>query len=121
MNTIPVSVLGANGKKTSGEVQVHVWTATERLRRGLRWLGMIWGGAVVAVFIPGLHFVLVPSLLIAGPIVAFKMHGQVSSVTGGNAECPACGAKFALVGGVERWPLKDVCASCFHNVSIERA
>ena len=45
---------------------VHEWSMLERVGRSLLGLGMMWGLAWVCVFLPILHFVLVPSFVVAG-------------------------------------------------------
>jgi len=63
----------------------------DRLRRAARaWAGC-WGAAIVAVFLPVLHFILVPSLLVGGPLYAMVMMREKVTVLGADGNCPACG------------------------------
>jgi len=55
-----------------------------------------WLAAVAAVFLPVLHFVLVPALLIGGPLYALSMRDEHTTLLGAKGECPACGAAVAL-------------------------
>ena len=65
----------------------------DRMRRAARaWAGC-WGAAVVAVFLPVLHFILVPSLLLGGPLYAMVMMRERVTVLGADGACPACGAE----------------------------
>lgn len=68
------------------------WTAAQRMQRALKALGLCWAAAVAAVFLPVLHFVLVPALLLAGPVAALVRHRERRSVLGYAGTCPACGA-----------------------------
>jgi hypothetical protein len=64
----------------------------DRVRRAARaWAGC-WGAAIVAVFLPVLHFVLVPALLVGGPLYAMVMMREKVTVLGADGDCPACGA-----------------------------
>ena len=64
----------------------------DRLRRAAKaWAGC-WGAAIVAVFLPVLHFILVPSLLVGGPLYAMVMMREKVTVLGADGNCPACGA-----------------------------
>jgi hypothetical protein len=64
----------------------------DRIRRAaLAWAGC-WGAAIVAVFLPVLHFVLVPALLVGGPLYAMVMMRERVTVLGAEGDCPACGA-----------------------------
>lgn len=68
------------------------WTHAQRAQRAAKALGLCWGAAIVAVFLPLLHFVLVPALLIAGPVAALVRYREQRSVLGFDGACPACGA-----------------------------
>jgi hypothetical protein len=89
------------------------------MSRALKSLGTCWVAAFVAVFIPLLHFVLVPGLLLAGPIVASVIFKQQSVVLGGTGICPSCQAQLQIVRSQERWPLRDVCANCHAHVDVQ--
>lgn len=117
---IPVRITSPQGKQAAGEVEFQEWDEKTRMKRGLRFLGMAWGAAVVAVLIPGLHFILVPSFLIAGPIGAYIVHSQTSAIVGGHGKCPECQADLPIVKSPDRWPLKDLCSKCQTDLSIER-
>lgn len=113
-----VSVVGSSGKSVSGKVIIKEWTEAEKLRRGLKALGVCWGAMLVAVLIPVLHFLLVPLFLISGPIVALWFYQQKSTILGGKSECPDCGKELNIIKTSEKWPLKDVCSACYAQVEI---
>ena len=85
----------------------------DRLRRAARaWAGC-WGAAIVAVFLPVLHFVLVPALLVGGPLYAMVMMRERVTVLGADGDCPACGAAQhprLKAGASERMEFR--CESC---------
>lgn len=66
----------------------------DRLVRAAQGWGICWGAAIVAVFMPLLHFILVPSLLLAGPVVASFRWRETATVLGVRGTCPGCGAAF---------------------------
>lgn len=66
----------------------------ERTVRAAQGWVLCWGAAIVAVFIPLLHFVLVPALLIAGPLVARARWQERATVRGLRAKCPGCEAEI---------------------------
>lgn len=117
---VSVKILGDDGKETRGQVYVRTFPPRERIFRALKFLGLGWGAAVVAVFIPILHFILVPLFLIAGPAIAFWAYGQTSVVLGGQGTCPHCGASLPLERSADRWPLDDLCSRCRNRVKIEK-
>src|SRR5207245_5144411 len=57
---------GYNGKPTRGTVTIHAFDREQRVRRACAGLGKWWGVALLCVFIPVAHFVLVPSFLAYG-------------------------------------------------------
>ena len=116
-----VRVTGSSGQIAQGEVYVENWDQKARMTRALKALGMCLGGACVAILIPLVHFILVPALLIAAPIVTWKVYQQDAVVLGGLTTCPKCGSRLPIVRGKVSWPLKDVCGKCYENVKIEEA
>lgn len=73
-------------------VDEAVWTRAQRTQRALQALGLCWAAAVAAVFLPVLHFVLVPALIISGPVAAWARYREQRSVLGFEGVCPACSA-----------------------------
>src|SRR2546429_9907546 len=60
------SLSGYHGKPTRGTVTIREFNREQRMRRALEGLGKWWGVALLSVFIPVAHFVLVPSFLLYG-------------------------------------------------------
>ena len=118
MIDIPVRIT-LSDKSTSGVVSVCRWTDSQRKWRGIKTLLIVWGLALLTLFIPILHFILVPILLLAGPIAASVSYAQRSLVLGGEGLCPNCNAKFPIAKAREAWPLDDICTKCNRHVKIE--
>jgi hypothetical protein len=116
-----VELVGKLGNKTSGNANIQHWEQKERMRRAMRALGITWGAMIVSVFIPLAHFILVPALLIAGPIVANWVYKQQDMIMGGEAICPQCGKPFHIIRTTLKWPLNDTCSECHENVTISPA
>jgi len=64
----------------------------DRTVRAAQGWALCWAAAIAAVFIPLLHFVLVPALLLAGPLVARARWQERATVRGLRGKCPGCGA-----------------------------
>ena len=118
--TIEVRVRGFGGGESRATLTVERYEKGERVRRGFVGLGWSWLAAAGAIFIPGLHFILVPVLLLAGPIIFLVRSRRASAVTGGSGSCPECGATFSIVRGREEWPLLEICDACRRHLRIER-
>lgn len=124
MSTEPQSLnvrLIVGDKSSSGLVQVKTWSDKERLLNAVKALALWWFLAVLTIFIPIAHFVLVPGCLLLGPIVAAIKYSQRGLVLGGESTCPICGAVFKIASSRERWPLDDVCEGCHRHVRIEKS
>jgi hypothetical protein len=117
-NDVPVCIVGSGGIEARGTVSIEEFDQKTRMMRGLKTFGVFFACALVAIFIPLLHFVLVPGLTIAGIAFGYSAYQKPSLVRGGKGVCPKCGAEFAIVQSPPNWPLKDVCAKCFENVKI---
>ncbi len=68
--------------------------------------------AAVALFIPGLHFVLVPALLIAGLVAGPVTYAKQEMFESGKAQCPQCRAENEFGRMAVRWPQALQCKSC---------
>lgn len=116
---IPVR-LTENGEKFSdGKIQVQFWNKKERTARALKFGGLCWGGAVIAVILPLVHFVLVPGLLIAGPLLAWNILSKESVVLGGEGSCPNCGKTVAIARAPFKFPILDLCTNCHRELRVE--
>jgi hypothetical protein len=91
----------------------------QRLFRGLAVLVICWGAAVVAVFIPVAHFVLVPGLAIAGLVGAVLRAREDRRILRIHGPCPRCGrmAEFVPEAGLRR-SLAVTCPGCFNRLSV---
>jgi hypothetical protein len=113
-------VLIVGNERTTGEVRIERWDPSARLLRAAKRWVVLWGLAVVSVLVPVAHFVLVPALLIAGPIAAFMRWRQRSGVLGGEGMCPACRVLMTIDAHADEWPLFDVCEACRATPRVEK-
>lgn len=67
----------------------------DRLAAVARTWAISWLAAVAAVFLPVLHFILVPALLIGGPLYALSMRDEHTTLLRASGACPACGVPVA--------------------------
>jgi hypothetical protein len=66
-------------------------TRSQRFGRGLAGLGMCWALALGGLFIPA-HFILVPTFVVAGIVVAIKRAREDRRLLLLRGACPRCGA-----------------------------
>lgn len=114
-----VFLKGYSGAPTPGTVSIVAFTREQRLRRALAGLGTWWGAAVLAVFIPVAHFVLVPSFLAYGVWQFFQRLGTVELASEARGTCPDCGADQAL-DVAPRWraPQPVTCRHCHRGLQL---
>ncbi len=117
---LKVYVKGDSGEITTpGEIRIQNWSQHERTMRALKFGGACWAASLVSILIPLLHFVLVPGLLLAGPILAFIIVGQENVVLGGEGTCPKCQAFLPIARSAFRFPISDICTHCQSGLKIE--
>jgi len=110
---------GYNGKPTRGTVTIHAFDREQRVRRAFVGLGKWWGVALLCVFIPVAHFVLVPSFLAYGLWQFFQRLGTAELATDARGTCPDCGAE-QLLDLAPRWraPQPVTCRQCHRGLRL---
>ncbi len=99
-------------KFTLGDGIIKEYNPRERGMRALKIGAAFWGGAVVSVLVPVLHFVLVPGLFISGPIMAWIQYKQENQIHDAKITCPECKKDIEIKKISGNWPLKSVCPHC---------
>jgi hypothetical protein len=117
---VPAKISG-NDKTEKANVTVKTWTPAEKRIRALKSLFTWWGIALVCVFIPLAHFILVPLFFIVGIIMPLSAYNKKSMITGGEGTCPFCSKPFKVAAAPDRWPLQDICENCHRHVRIEKS
>jgi hypothetical protein len=110
---------GYQGRPTAGTVTIRTFDREQRVRRAVAGLGTWWGAAVLAVFIPVAHFVLVPSFLAYGLWQFVQRLGTVELAADARGTCPDCGTeqRFDLP---PRWraPQSVTCKHCSRGLRL---
>ena len=70
-----------------------------RLARAARVAGIFWAVAAGCVFLPGLHFVLVPTFLVVGTAAGLRHLRDIEVVSRVHGACPRCGHKQDFAAG----------------------
>ena len=102
------------------ELSVIVRDVRQRTQRAvLTWLAA-WGLGIVAVFLPVLHFVLVPLLVVGGPLLALHRLGERVTVLDVAGTCPGCGAaqRQPLRAGAQP-RLEFRCDACGRAIGVQ--
>lgn len=93
----------------------------ERLRRGGKMLGALWGVGVLSVFVPILHFVLPPIFFLLGLTFGFLVWRTKSEILEGEISCPNCKKVMRLQRLDEDWPFEKRCEGCSFTLRIKKA
>ena len=102
-----------------GTVTVVAYDRRSRWRRAMRALGKWWGVALLTVFIPIAHFLLVPSFFFFGLFQFSQRLGAVEVPRDAHGRCPDCGADQPLELAA-RWrvPQLVTCRECHRGLRL---
>ncbi len=90
-----------------------------RVARALKAGGVFWAVAAGCVFLPGLHFVLVPSFLLVGVATGFRHLRDREVVSRVRGACPRCGFEQEFAAGNRLTPAWSLaCPACHNNLSL---
>jgi hypothetical protein len=91
----------------------------QRFARTLAGLGMFWGLGLASVFIPVAHFVLVPTFVVAGIVMAVKRAREDRRLLLVRGACPRCGAVQELRPGGRFVDGRSFdCPKCHGNLTL---
>jgi hypothetical protein len=115
----PFILTGYHGAPTRGTAVIQVFTREQRWRRALAAVGKWWGVALLSVFIPIAHFLLVPSFLMYGMWQFSQRLGTVERVSRARGICPDCGTE-QLLELAPRWraPQPVTCRHCHRGLRL---
>lgn len=117
-----IAITAQAGRREIGALRLRCFSKRERLRRALGVWVMAWVAAVPAALIPVAHFVLVPVLLLAGPLLGYRRYRVVHCPLAVEGRCPLCRHHFTLPADARaRLPYWDLCPHCGRNVRFARA
>ena len=104
--------------KTKATLVVVTWDKPERMQNALRTFGMWFAFTFAAVFIPLVHWVLVPTLLITSFVLAIDKLKETVRNEGGQGECPKCHQVFEVQASKWSDRLTDTCAHCHEDLEL---
>jgi hypothetical protein len=118
--SLELPLRGPGAAPRTALVKISVLEPVERLRRAASAFGIGLAGAALAVLIPIVHFVLVPSALLLGLGIGIRRLGQGKTFQGGAGVCPYCGAQqqFTLLGRFHL-PKRLYCSSCQRELYLD--
>ena len=101
-----------------GAIRVRPLGTSERIWNGLAKFGTFLGIALVCVFFPIVHLVLVPLSLMMGLHFASKTIRVRDLIVSGSISCPKCGEPCILNAKLAQWPMTVDCSRCRRHIGI---
>jgi hypothetical protein len=116
--SILVLARGTSGEPTRAKIAIETFSQQARMMRAVKTGALFWGIAIACVFVPILHFFLVPTFLILGPVLGVIAYKKEAKILSGTVECPSCHAQFEPPAGPVKWPQKEICNKCRSQVTL---
>ncbi|MGE0528457.1 MAG: hypothetical protein AB7G93_19800 [Bdellovibrionales bacterium] len=111
-------ICSVDDQKTEGYVLRRDLSRHERLLRAGKMLGLLWLVMFFTVFVPILHFVLVPLFFVLGLVFAFTSWMETGEVISGEITCPNCQKLMELSRESEQWPKTQRCTGCSFTLQV---
>jgi hypothetical protein len=120
---VPAALHYAGKPDTPATARVRRYDRSMRMSRALRTLGVGWALAIAAIFLPVLHFILVPALALGAPLVALQRWGEAAVLIGASGDCPGCGKpqEWTLHPSKLGEPVAHRCESCGRGLTLVTA
>ena len=107
-------------RRGAGVITIQKFLKQEMLMNAAKKLGLFWMLAFFSIFIPFLHFFLVPCFLIVGVITARKSFNSAARVLQGETACPYCQKEIKIGSSLLNWPLTEICQNCVNTIRINK-
>ena len=101
------------------QLRIESDSFASRFRRGFQLLILFWVGAFVCIFIPVLHFILVPTGILLGFFMFYREMGFQYRLVSGIIECPGCRQSYNVRPLGFNWPKYERCRCCDADLILE--
>ncbi|MGD8569712.1 MAG: hypothetical protein PVJ39_16625 [Gammaproteobacteria bacterium] len=112
-------------RRNDGEIaneatlNITLFDQGDRVKRALKFLGLSWLAAGVALFIPIAHFVLVPGFVLLGIYLAVSASRTSQAMDNAKGECPNCNNAIEIkMESSDTLPKWTYCPSCNESIQI---
>ena len=122
MVQVPITLRFWDKPPTQGTAVILERSFVQRMQRALVQLVIFWGLALVSLFIPIAHFVLVPGFLIAGVIAAQRQVKEEQTLLTASGPCPRCESEQKFSPNSRFEPgMKLQCPGCKNDLVLSTA
>lgn len=116
---LPASLSVFGAKPSPVLVTVTHPSPGKRLARAARGAGIFWAVAGGCVFLPGLHFVLVPTFLLVGIVAGMRHLRDTEVASRVHGACPRCGQEQDFAAGNRLTPTWSLdCPICHNTLTL---
>jgi hypothetical protein len=117
---VPVELHVFGLPATTGVARVRERDPGERTVRAMKGGGALFGLALLSIFIPIAHFVLVPGFLLAAVVFALKRMREGASIVALSGTCPRCKEERTFdARGPFRPETRTTCPVCSFAIDVE--
>lgn len=103
----------ANSDHTEyGTAIIRVYSPQMVMKRVIQKLLFFWGLAIFSVFLPVVHFVLVPLFFMLGIYFAVQARKVRFEISDGEIHCPRCRADVKIKKAAFEEDHKEICQQC---------
>jgi len=119
---IPATLASFGSPPTAARATVVIQTPGQRFARTAAGLGVCWGLALAGLFIPVAHFILVPTFVSAGIVVAILRAREDRRLLKVVGVCPRCGVSQEFSAGGRFQSEKSLdCPKCHTRLTLSDA
>ena len=115
---ILAEITSLSNKSREQKLYIRILTPEERKHYALKTLGIFWGLAFCSIFLPGVHFVLVPAFFLLGPYFAWNRYKVTEHLIASEFQCPECEKTVIIKEQARHFPLELVCSSCKYVLKV---
>jgi hypothetical protein len=120
LKAIELPLTGFGAAATPARVEILTLSPVDRIKGAAVIFGVSLLGAAIAIFIPLVHFVLVPAALILGAVFALLRLRQREIFRSAGGRCPFCSTEQSFtVMGRFKLPKKLYCSSCQRQLMLD--
>src|SRR5437868_584948 len=112
MNQVTIQATANSDHVEYGTAEIRSFSPRAVLTNSLKKLLMFWGAALLSVFLPVVHFVLVPLFFILGIFFAFRARKFRYEIISGQIHCPRCKGAVKIEKAVFFEHHQEICQNC---------
>ncbi len=119
LEQLDLRLRGYSEPTETATISVRSYARPERVRRAVTGLAAAWGAALLSVFIPVAHFLLVPGFVLFGLFLFVTRIRTDRVVVDATGTCPDCGTQQTLdVHGRWHLPRQLACSHCHRILTL---